>query len=86
VTKAMEGKTAMRLAHQGEIAAFLAAMSDDEVEVLLEICRRVDGGRKSYGPLRLREDVRDFPKEALNESLDQTFYLAGEVVKRRHLR
>lgn len=76
----------MRLAHQGDIATFIAKMSDDEVEVLLEICRRVDLGRRSYGPLRMREDARDFPKEALNESLDQTFYLAAECVKQRRLR
>lgn len=76
----------MRIAHQSEIATFVAKMSDDEVEVLLEICRRVDLGRRSYGPLRMREDARDFPKEALNESLDQTFYLAAECVKQRRLR
>ena len=76
----------MRIAHQGELGVLLAKMSDDEVEILLEMCRRIDAARKTYGPLRLREDARNFPKEALDESLDQTFYLAAEVVRQRRLR
>lgn len=76
----------MRVAHQGELGVLLSRMSDDELEIILEVCKRVDVGRRSYGPLRMREDKRDFPKEALAESLDQTFYLAAEVVRQRRLR
>lgn len=76
----------MRIAIEGELTALLARASDDEVEVMLEILRRVDMARGQYGPLRLRTDGRNFVREALAESVDQTFYLAAEVVRGRHLR
>lgn len=72
----------MRIAHEGEIGRFLAMMSDDEIAVVRTICHRIDQGRRTYGPLRLREDRRDYRHEAMEEALDLLFYLTADRVRR----
>lgn len=51
-------------------------LGDDELRVLALIASRLRMGKSQYGDLDLARDGRDFRKEACEEFLDATVYLA----------
>lgn len=51
-------------------------LGDDEVRVLALIATRLRTGAKQYGALAIARDQRDWAKEAAEEYLDATVYLA----------
>jgi hypothetical protein len=53
----------------------------DEMAVLQMIADRLSLGRRSYGPLHIATDPRDWHREALEELLDATIYQAVAIVK-----
>ncbi len=63
------------------ILASLAALGDDEAEVLALVAERLVAGRAVYGPLQLATDRRDFRHEALLELADGCAYLAMGIVR-----
>jgi hypothetical protein len=61
---------------RNELASILPQLEDDAVRVMLAIAQRLRMGRKQYGELRISEDPRDWTKEAHEEALDMSVYLA----------
>lgn len=60
----------------------LAALSDlaaDEVSVVALVAERLAAGRRTYGELHLVQDARDFVREAAEELLDASVYLAANL-------
>ncbi len=63
---------------------FGAAASDlgaDELLVLTAIAKRLQLGMKQYGALNIAADTRDWTKEANEEALDMSVYLAIKTLK-----
>jgi hypothetical protein len=58
----------------------LCDMNDAELLVITTIIERMRAGREKYGRLKL--DEKDWVSEAFEEALDQTNYLAMQLVKR----
>lgn len=54
----------------------------DELRVLVAIAERLAMGRKQYGPLVIDRDSRDWRKEASEEALDLSVYLAIDLLRR----
>lgn len=52
----------------------LHPLGADEREILKLVRDRAVQGAKTYGPLRISDDTRDFSKEALAEVVDAQFY------------
>lgn len=60
----------------------MAELGVDELEVLVLVAERLAGaGRRSYGPLELDSDPRDFQREALEELADGAVYLACSLIR-----
>lgn len=59
---------------RSELAVILLSVNEDELRVILRFARRINGGRKLYGPLNLATDTRDFGKEIQEEMLDASAY------------
>lgn len=57
----------------------------DEERVTLLIQSRLARGYKDYGALDLDNDNRDFIKEALEEVLDMSVYIASKLIKLQRL-
>jgi len=72
----------MNTPEAADIAAALAMLGRDELKVVLLVARRLAAGRKAYGPLRIAGDTRDWRREASEELLDATVYLAADVLRR----
>lgn len=53
-----------------------AQLGDDERRVLVAIAKRLAKGATQYGPLCVAADQRDWGREANEEFLDATVYLA----------
>ena len=51
-------------------------LGDDERRVLMAIAKRLVRGVDQYGPLLVGSDSRDWTREANEEFLDATVYLA----------
>lgn len=66
-----------------ELAAVTRELNHDEQQVLLVIAQRIRAGRWVYGGLDLGADKRDMRKEANEELLDATVYLAMATAKDR---
>jgi hypothetical protein len=64
------------------LRALAADLGDDEVRVLVLVGRRLLMGQRSYGPLDVRGDARDWRAEAAEELLDATVYLARDAMRR----
>jgi hypothetical protein len=58
-------------------------LSKDEEKVLATIRKRFEHGRREYGRLELDTDRRGFVKEALEEILDMSLYIAMKLEKIR---
>ena len=56
-------------------------LSDDAVEVLLEVASGLDKGNGLYGPLNINDNPRDWLREALDESRDLAVYLAIALIQ-----
>jgi hypothetical protein len=56
-------------------------LGDDERAVVCLIAERLAAGREVYGELDILEDKRTMPREAGEELLDATVYLAVETLK-----
>lgn len=56
------------------LLAWLAPLAGDELEVVGEVVMRLRQGRLRYGQLEIREDVRDWAREAREEALDLVIY------------
>lgn len=77
-------------AHQGELdvdvgqlAARLQELTRDELAVVVQVVTRLlDVGRRSYGPLQLDSDQRDFEAEADDEITDWMIYRAMNRISR----
>ena len=65
-----------------ELTAIIPDLNDDEQRVLLAIAKRLAMGRKQYGALDLSKDPRTWTKEAYEEALDMSNYLAMALVRR----
>lgn len=57
-------------------------LEGDELRVLVAIGERLTLGRRAYGPLVVAGDRRDWRKEAHEEALDLSVYLAIETLGR----
>lgn len=54
--------------------------------VMVDVLRRIESGRSTYGALRVETDPRDFLAEAEAELLDGIAYLYFETLRLRALR
>lgn len=61
---------------RNELASILAQLEPDAARVMLAIAERLRMGRSQYGTLRISQDPRDWTKEAHEEALDMSVYLA----------
>ncbi len=61
---------------RNELISMVQTLEPDAVGVLHAIAGRLQMGRKQYGDLRIAEDRRDWTKEAGEEALDMSVYLA----------
>jgi len=59
-----------------ELDELAAQLGDDERRVLVAIARRLLAGRDAYGALDVARDGRDWRREAAEEALDLSVYLA----------
>ena len=50
-------------------------------QLLKLIEQRLDKGKKRYGKENISSDGRDFIQEALEEALDCSVYLAGQLIE-----
>ena len=57
---------------------------NNEIEAYIKA--RIDLGAKKYGRTIFVDDKRDFLQEALEEALDMSVYLAGELIKLKKLK
>lgn len=64
-----------------KIAALVGELGPDEQRVLLLLARRLLAGRKTYGPLDVAGDRRNFEKEAGEEAADMLVYFAFDWLK-----
>lgn len=56
-------------------------LGEDERRVLLVLAQRLHRGMKQYGQLDIVRDRRDFTREAHEEFLDASVYLAVRTLK-----
>lgn len=68
------------------IAAALASLGPDELEVIATIAERAAMGRRLYGELAIASDRRDLSAEAVEEAADGLFYSAAALVRARRER
>jgi hypothetical protein len=61
---------------RNELASILPQLEHDAARVLLAIAKRLQMGRAQYGALCIANDARDWTKEAHEEALDMSVYLA----------
>ena len=57
---------------------------NNEIEAYIKA--RIELGAKKYGQTIYVDDKRDFLQEALEEALDMSVYLAGELIKLKKLK
>ena len=57
---------------------------NNEIEAYIKA--RIELGAKKYGRTIYVDDKRDFLQEALEEALDMSVYLAGELIKLKNLK
>ena len=57
---------------------------NNEIEAYIKA--RIELGAKKYGRTIFVDDKRDFLQEALEEALDMSVYLAGELIKLKKLK
>ena len=57
---------------------------NNEIEAYIKA--RIELGAKKYGRTIYVDDKRDFLQEALEEALDMSVYLAGELIKLKKLK
>jgi hypothetical protein len=56
-------------------------LEGDEIAIVEKLVNRIQQGRAVYGPWRVADDVRKYPREALDEVLDVLHYCAAELVR-----
>jgi hypothetical protein len=61
---------------RNELISMVQTMEPDAVSVLHAIAGRLQMGRRQYGDLKIALDQRDWRKEAGEEALDMSVYLA----------
>lgn len=66
-----------------ELLELVDALGPDERRVLLAVARRLAMGQRQYGALDVAGDRRDWRKEAAEEALDASVYLACELLRER---
>lgn len=72
----MARETVLRMITEG-----IEELNTDELTLVLMFIGKINGeGREEYGPLDLDDD-RDYVSDALDESLDATFYALGALVR-----
>ncbi len=59
----------------------LDRLPEDEREIIEALIKRMEQGRKTYGPWNVNNDKRNNPQEALEEVLDALHYCAAELVR-----
>lgn len=64
------------------IARLCGELGPDELRVLERVAQRLAMGRKHYGLLNIEKDQREWTKEATEEVLDMSAYLALAMLKR----
>jgi hypothetical protein len=74
-----------RLSIAEDLAKIANDLGVEDMEVLLEVAKGLDEGRKKYGPFDLYNDERDMVKEALEESRDLAVYIAAKLIQVRRL-
>ncbi|MDB4993466.1 MAG: hypothetical protein JWM74_898 [Myxococcaceae bacterium] len=70
------------LTQREELMSRVAVLGSDEVAVLVIIAERLVMGAKQYGALDIANDRRIWGREALDEQIDGSVYLAIEILKR----
>lgn len=60
-----------------------ARLGDDERRVIIAIAKRLVRGAEQYGHLDIASDKRDWTREANEEFLDATVYLAIRTLAKR---
>jgi hypothetical protein len=65
-----------------ELTDMCQLLGDIELDVVLEIARRVFAGQNAYG-LFLKADTRDFRREAEDEALDMAVYCARRLHQKK---
>lgn len=75
--------SALRSAALRDLANCIPDLQGDELRVLARIAQRLVVGAGVYGVLKLETDSRDMVREASEELLDATVYLAIETIRRR---
>ena len=65
-----------RTVHLDTLMTIASELEDDAQRVLVVLAERLRMGRKQYSDLVLATDRRDFRKEAFEEAVDMSVYLA----------
>ena len=74
------GELYRRVHRRFEHTVRMAKLADDERAIVETILRRIDEGRRVYGPWKV-DDGRQYPQEALAEVMDALNYCAAELVR-----
>jgi len=81
----MKGRDEMRRSNhakmRGRLMTLVGTLSSDELSVLVLLAERLAAGQHTYGVLRVHEDGRNFPREALEESVDLAAYVAMALLR-----
>ena len=67
---------------RASIAAHCAQLGADELDLLEHIARRLVMGGRTYGPLNLETDNRDWDREAEEELVDAMVYRTARTLVR----
>lgn len=61
--------------------SLLRELGPDELRVMHELAKRLWAGQTTYGRLNISRDTRDWTREASEEALDLSVYLAIRILK-----
>ena len=66
---------------RGRLRTLAGTLSSDELSLVVLLAERLATGRRTYGVLRVHEDGRNFPREALEEAVDLAAYAGMALLK-----
>lgn len=69
-----------------ELQVLAQGLGEDEIRILVRVARRLEFGRQRYGLMDLKNDKRDFVKEATEEILDWLVYVESDIERKAQKR
>lgn len=75
-----------RVRPKEELKELVNGLGEDEVRILVRVARRLEFGRQRYGLMDLKNDKRDFVREAMEEILDWMVYVESDIERKAQKR